>query len=106
MTYDGNNWLPEGIYNRNRMKHLFNVDHVMWSPSVEVMKKLNRIAFKKMGDMNWLNHCGIATAPIITAVQFKIPLLFWGETEWDIAGMYQPDDYVEITARARHEHAN
>jgi len=106
VTYDGNNWLPEGIYNRNRMKHLFNADHVMWSPSVEVMKKLNRIAFKKMGDMNWQNHCGIATAPIITAVQFKIPLLIWGETEWDVAGMYQPDDYVEFSARARHEHAN
>ena len=105
VTYDGNNWLPEGIYNRNRMKHLFNADHVMWSPSVEVIKKLNRIAFKKMGDMNWQNHCGIATAPIITAVQFKILLLIWGETEWDIAGMYQPDDYVEFSARSRLEHS-
>ena len=106
MTYDGNNWLPEGIYNRDRMKHLFDADHVMWSPSVEVLKKLNKIAFKKMGDMNWQNHCGIATAPIITAVQYKIPLIIWGETEWDIAGMYQPEDYVEFSARARHEHAN
>ena len=106
MTYDGNNWLPEGHYNRNRMKNLFDIDHVMWSPSVDVLKKLNRIAFKKMGDMNWQNHCGINTAPIITAVQFKIPLIMWGETEWDIAGMYQPDDYVEFSSRARHEHHN
>jgi len=104
MTYDGNNWLPEGKYNRDRMKHLFNIDHIMWSPSVEVLVKLNRMAFKKMGDMNWHNHVGIGTTPIITALQHKIPLIFWGETEWDIAGMFQPDDYVEFSARSRHEH--
>ena len=105
VTYDGNNWLPEGIYNRNRMKHLFNVDHIMWSPSVEVLKKLNRAAFRKMGDMNWQNHCGIFTMPIIMAVKFKIPLIIWGETEWDIAGMYGPEDYVEFSARSRNEHS-
>ena len=56
MTYDGNNFLPEGARNRDRMKTLFNADHVMWSSSVDVLIKLNRIAFKKMGDMNWQNH--------------------------------------------------
>ena len=30
MTYDGNNFLPEGARNRDRMKTLFNADHVMW----------------------------------------------------------------------------
>ncbi len=105
MTYDGNNWLPEGEFNRNRMKHNFNADHIMWSPSVEVLKKLNRIAFKKMGDMNWQNHCGINTAPIITAVKFKIPLIIWGETNWDISGMYDPNDLMEFSARDRHEHS-
>ena len=40
--------------------------------------------------MNWHDHCGIFTAPVIIAVKFKIPLIIWGETEWDIAGMYTP----------------
>lgn len=104
MTYDGNNFLPEGARNRDRMKTLFNADHVMWSPSVDVLIKLNRIAFKKMGDMNWQNHCGIYTAPIISAVNFRIPLIIWGETEWDISGMYDPEDYVEFSNRVRQEH--
>ena len=98
MTYDGNNFLPEGARNRDRMKTLFNADHVMWSPSVDVLIKLNRIAFKKMGDMNWQNHCGIYTAPIISAVNFRIPLIIWGETEWDISGMFDPEDYVEFSS--------
>lgn len=104
MTYHGNNFLPEGDYNRDRMRHVFDADHIVWGPSVEVLKKLNRLAFRKMGDMNWQNHCGISTAPITIAAKFGIPLLIWGEAPWDISGMYDPDDYVEFSNRSRHEH--
>jgi N-acetyl sugar amidotransferase len=105
ITYDGNNWLPEGEYNRNQLKHKFDIDHIMWSPSVEVLKKLNRLSFKKIGDMNWHDHCGIVTVPIIMAVRLKIPLIIWGETEWDIAGIYGPEDIVEFSNRSRHENS-
>ena len=77
----------------------------MWSPSVDVLKKLNRLAFRKIGDMNWHDHCGIVTVPIIMAVKFKIPLIIWGETEWDIAGIYGPEDVVEFSNRSRHENS-
>jgi len=105
ITYDGNNWLPEGEYNRNQLKHKFDIDHIMWSPGVEVLKKLNRLSFKKIGDMNWHDHCGIVTVPIIMAVRLKIPLIIWGETEWDIAGIYGPEDIVEFSNRSRHENS-
>lgn len=105
ITYHGNNYLPEGDYNRDRMREVFDVDHLVMGPSVEVLKKLNRLCFRKMGDMNWHAHCGIMTYPVQMAVRFNIPLMIWGETAWDIAGMFEPDDYVEFSARVRHEHA-
>lgn len=104
MTYHGNNYLPEGDYNRDRMRHVFDADHLVWGPSIEVLKKLNRLGFKKMGDMNWQNHCGIFTSPITVATKFKIPLIIWGEVAWDISGMFEPEDFVEFSARVRHEH--
>jgi N-acetyl sugar amidotransferase len=104
VTYHGNNYLPEGDYNRDRMRHVFNADHLVFGPSVDVLKKLNRLCFRKMGDMNWHAHCGIVTYPIQIAVKFNIPLMIWGETAWDVSGMYDPDDYVEFSARSRHEH--
>ena len=104
MTYHGNNFLPEGDFNRDRMREVFDADHIVWGPSVEVLKKLNRMAFEKMGDMNWQNHCGIETAPVIVAVKFKIPIVIWGEVTWDISGMYDPEDFVEYSARNRFEH--
>ena len=70
MTYHGNNYLPEGDYNRDLMRHAFDADHIVWGPSVEVLKKLNKLTFKMMGDMNWQNHCGIMTSPIQIAVKF------------------------------------
>lgn len=104
VTYHGNNYLPEGDYNRDRMRHVFDADHLVFGPSVEVLKKLNRLCFRKMGDMNWHGHCGIMTYPIQTAVRQDIPLIVWGETAWDISGMFDPDDCVEFSARTRHEH--
>lgn len=104
MTYHGNNYLPEGDHNRDLMRKVFDADHIVWGPSVDVLKKLNRLTFKMMGDMNWQNHCGIMSSPIQMAVKFNIPLIIWGETNWDISGMYSPDDFVEFSARVRHEH--
>lgn len=105
VTYHGNNYLPEGDFNRDNMRQVFDADHLVFGPSVEALKKLNRLCFRKMGDMNWHAHCGIMTYPIQIAVKFSIPLMVWGETAWDISGMFEPDDYVEFSARMRHEHA-
>lgn len=104
VTYHGNNYLPVADYNRDRMRQVFNADHIVVGPSVEVLRKLNRLCFRKMGDMNWHAHCGIFTVPIQMAVKFDIPLIIWGEIAWDISGMYEPDDFVEFSARVRHEH--
>jgi N-acetyl sugar amidotransferase len=105
VTYHGNNYLPEGDVNRDNMRHAFDADHLVFGPSVAVLKKLNRLCFRKMGDMNWHAHCGIMTYPIQAAVRFEVPLMIWGEIAWDISGMFEPDDYVEFSARVRHEHA-
>lgn len=105
VTYHGNNYLPEGDYDRDRMRHVFNADHLVLGPSVEVLKKLNRLCFRKMGDMNWHAHCGISTYANQVAVKFGIPLVIWGEVIWDTAGMFDPEDFVEFSARLRHEHA-
>tara|TARA_R110000744_G_scaffold154552_2_gene269571 strand:- start:201341 stop:202417 length:1077 start_codon:yes stop_codon:yes gene_type:complete len=102
VTYNGNNYLDQGWENLMRMKEVFNVDHVMVSPSVDLLIRMNRLAFRMMGDMNWQNHAGIATIPMKTAVQHNIPLVFWGEHGWtDLGGMHSMNDFVEYTARYR-----
>ncbi|OGV42624.1 MAG: LPS biosynthesis protein [Lentisphaerae bacterium GWF2_57_35] len=106
VTYHGNNYLPEGEYNLQRMREVFDCDHIIFRPSVDVLIKLNRIGFKLQGDMNLQNHCGIMTVPMQMAVRFKVPLVLWGEKGFmDLGGMYSYNDFVEYTAKGRKEHA-
>ena len=106
VTYHGNNYLPEGEYNLQRMRDVFDCDHIIVKPSVDALIKMNRIGFRLQGDMNWHNHCGIFTVPIQVAVRYKVPLMLWGEHGFmDLGGMYSYDDFVEFTAKFRLEHA-
>jgi N-acetyl sugar amidotransferase len=105
VTYNGNNYTEVGWRNVHRMKEAFGVDHVFYSPSVELLKKLNRLGFIIMGDMNWHAHVGITTLPIRVAAQFKVPLLIWGEHGYlDQCGQFSMDDFPEMSYRDRLEH--
>lgn len=105
VTYHGNNYLPEGEYNLLRMREVFDVDHIIVRPSVEVLIKMNRLGFRVQGDMNWHAHCGIFSIPIQVAVKHKVPLILWGEHGFmDLAGMHSYNDFVEFTAKYRKEH--
>lgn len=104
ITYHGNNYLPEGQVNLDRMRDVFGVDHLVFGPSVEILKKLNRLCFKKMGDMNWHAHAGIKTVPVNVAIKFNIPLIIWGEITWTVSGMFSPQDFVEYNKRTVIEH--
>jgi N-acetyl sugar amidotransferase len=106
VTYHGNNYSPEGEYNLQRMREVFDCDHIIVRPSVDTLVKMNRLGFRLQGDMNWHNHCGIFTAPIQVAVRYKVPLMLWGEHGFmDLGGMYSYNDFVEFTAKFRLEHA-
>lgn len=106
VTYHGNNYLPEGEYNLQRMREVFDCDHVIVRPSVDVLVKMNRLGFYVQGDMNWHAHCGIFTVPIQVAVRYKVPLILWGEHGFlDLGGMYSLHDFVEFTAKHRLEHS-
>ena len=105
VTYDGNNWTEPGWRNMLRMKEVFGVDHIVYRPSVEVIKKLNRLAFTIMGDMNWHAHVGITTVPVRVAAQHKIPLVIWGEHGYlDLCGQFSMNDFPEMSYRDRLEH--
>lgn len=76
---------PIGRENIENLKHL-GVDHIEFSPNPKVRSKLNRIGLTEVGDIAWPEHVGIFTIPVRAAVQFKIPLIIWGENSQDEYG--------------------
>lgn len=104
VTYHGNNYLPEGQGNLDRMRDVLGMDHMVFGPSVDTLRRLNLAAFRRMGDMNWHAHAGIKIVPVRLAVQLRIPLVVWGEITWTIAGMFDPSDFAEYNRRTVFEH--
>lgn len=67
-----------GRLNIENIKNL-GVDYVEFSPNPLIRKKLNRIGLEELGDISWPEHVGIFTIPVRAAVQFRTPLIVWGE---------------------------
>lgn len=66
---------------RKNIKNIQNmgVDYIEMTSNRKVRAKLNRIGLTQVGDISWPEHAAIFTIPIRAAVQFKVPLLIWGE---------------------------
>jgi hypothetical protein len=48
---------------------------------------------------------GITTVPVIAAVQYRVPLIIWGEHGYlDLSGQFSMDDFPEMSYRDRLEH--
>ena len=55
------------------------VDLVEVSPNKNIRAKMNKIGLTQVGDISWPEHVGIFTIPVRAAVQYKVPLIIWGE---------------------------
>jgi N-acetyl sugar amidotransferase len=67
-----------GRKNIENLKNL-GVDYVEFTTNPIVRRKLNRIALSQVGDISWPEHVSIFTIPVQTAVNYRIPLIIWGE---------------------------
>jgi len=105
VTYNENNETEVGQRNIQLMKDVFDVDYINFTPSVDVLKKMNKVGLTKMGDPDMHAHIGINTVPIQVAIRYGIPLIVWGEHGFmNLGGMHSYRDMVEYTARMRKEH--
>jgi N-acetyl sugar amidotransferase len=67
-----------GRRNIENIKNL-GVDYLEFSPNKKIRRVLNRIGLTQVGDISWPEHVGIFTIPVRAAVEFKVPLIVWGE---------------------------
>ena len=55
------------------------VDHIEYAPNPNIRRYLNLIGLQEVGDISWPEHVGIFTIPVRASVDFKVPLIIWGE---------------------------
>jgi len=106
VTYNHQFNTPVGIRNLKNIVRKFDCDHIRFTQKPGIITKMAKISLKKMGDMCWHCHTGIATFPIQIAVKFNVPLIIWGDHgNQDMVGQFSHYDMVEWTKKIRQEHA-
>jgi len=82
-----------GAHNSFNIQNTFNCDMISLSLSPDLVKRMVRIAFENFGSPTWPIDRAIYTFPIRLAVNFKIPLLIYGENvSWEYGGVLNPDE--------------
>lgn len=69
-----------GKKNQERVLKTLGVDHIIFSPDWQMVKKLCVKSLEKSGDFCWHCHSGIGAYPMQVAVKYDIPLVIWGDT--------------------------
>ncbi len=91
------NWYTEtGKKNLENAIEKFNVDHIMFTPSRDIVNKLAKKSLTAIGDACWHCHAGVGAFVLQTAVRYKIPLIVWGEDAAHASGratQFQPYKY-------------
>ncbi len=67
-----------GKKNINNLRSI-GFDMIEISPNSKIRASLNKIGLKEVGDISWPEHVSIFTIPVRFALNYKIPLIIWGE---------------------------
>jgi N-acetyl sugar amidotransferase len=80
-------WYSEtGRANLENALKRFNVDHVMFTPNPDLVRRLSRRSLEMIGDACWHCHAGVGAFPLHIAVKYNIPLIIWGESVSETSG--------------------
>jgi len=108
----GQNWYSrEGRYNLENLLQKFDLDHLFFIASRNLINKAARKSIDIIGDACWHCHIGAGAFVIQTAVKWNLKLMIWGESiaEQDGRGSYYDKKErsalynVEISAKVRAE---
>lgn len=96
-------WVPcsqTGIGKKNvESLQEMGVDHIQFRSNPKVYNRLIREGFERVGDPCWPEHVGIFTVPVRVAMQYRIPLIVWGENPQFEYGGPDADAHKQILTR-------
>lgn len=77
---------------------------IEYTPNRELRKWLNRAGLETVGDISWPEHAAIFSVPLRAAVDYGIPLIFYGENPQNqYGGPKGTDEAKQMTLRWVHE---
>lgn len=78
VTWSACSYTDIGRKNIEAMQQL-GVDHIQFTPNPKVYRAMFAEAFRRVGDGCWPCHVGIFSYPVRVAVNYRVPLVVYGE---------------------------
>lgn len=89
VSFDHGFYRPRTIENRTRTFKKLGVDVITFTPNWQIVKKLMLESLIRKGDFCWHCHAGVFAYPMKIALNFKIPLVIWGEGGGEYEGYFK-----------------
>ena len=80
-----------GAKNLMNLKDTFGCDHIQFDLSIDLFRKVTRIAFEKFGEPLRFLESAIFTMPTKIAIKLGIPLMVYGESDYEYGSAEQKD---------------
>lgn len=85
-----------GLRNFRNLGETFGCDHILFNISIELFRRVTRIAFEEFGEPLRFVEAAIYTVPIKMAIKLGIPLIVFGENAAYEYGTTSQDNYSTL----------
>lgn len=99
VSFDHGFYRPKNIANNERTMRKLGVDFIKFRSDWKVVKKLMLESLVRKGDFDWHAHVGTFAYPMRIALNFKVPLIFWGEPSSEYTAYYGYEKEEEVDER-------
>lgn len=82
--------------NNKRIQRDLGVDFHTFTPNWKIVQRLMLQSFIEKGDFCWHCHTGIFSYPMHVAINYNVPLIFWGEPSAEYTSYYSYDTPEEV----------
>jgi N-acetyl sugar amidotransferase len=96
VSYDHHFYRPKTLRNVDRVIRKLGVDFLKFRTNWRIVQKTMIESLVRKGDFCWHCHSGIFAYPMQVAVNFKIPLIFWGEPSSEYTSYFSYDQDEEV----------
>lgn len=95
VSFDHSFYRPKTYENRTKTFRKLGVDVITFTPNWHIVKKAMLESLIRKGDFCWHCHSGVFAYPMKVAVNYKIPLVIWGEGSGEYEAYYNYKDIEE-----------
>ncbi|TSA38385.1 MAG: N-acetyl sugar amidotransferase [Porphyromonadaceae bacterium] len=106
VRFDHGFYRPKLLENTQRVLRALGVDFHHFTPNWKVVQKLMLQSFLGKGDFCWHCHTGIFAYPMRVAINYKVPLVIWGEPSAEYTAYYSYDQPEEVDEKRFNRYIN